>query len=293
MLPQWKHVRVLADDTEIFVLLVFSILQYKFQGQVSKRKYNGKVIDIKATISKLGDKSRDRLALQAPGIILWYSVVPLWLRQIIRHQFDGQDGSQFEDIHGGSSRRRRVDGMNLYCGEAVESLSDLQCILFTRKRDHPRIKVSQLPKSLQLCTSNVHISKFYFGMLLTKLLLEAQPTYLCLVGKPAYGCANIASKAAVLQIVAYMWIKSSPPWSRSTGRCRSDGLPCTIMYCWCWRWRRMCKWQGCCRLGTHFLDTLFGHTFFTFILYTGTFFLFPLFFMRQFLWLAFLLVNIH
>ena len=109
MLPQWKHIRVLADDTDIFVLRVFSILQNKFQAQVSKRIYNGKVVDIKATISKLGDKSGDRLALQAPGIILWYSVI-----QIVRHQFDGQDGSPFEDIHGESSIRRRVDGMNLY-----------------------------------------------------------------------------------------------------------------------------------------------------------------------------------
>ena len=40
----------------------------------------------------------------------------------------------------------------------------------------------------------------------------------------------------------------------------------------------MWEYKGCCRLGTHFLDTLFGHTFFTFILYTGTFFPFsPLF----------------
>ena len=143
--------------------------------------------------------------------------------------------------------------MNLYCGKAVESLSDLKslkCILFTRKRDHPRIKVSQLPTSLQQCTSNVHISKFCFGMLLTKLLLEAQPTYLWLIfgwktkedtPVPVYGCANIASKA-VLQIVAYMWIKFSPPCSRSTCSCRSDGLPC-ILCCWCKGGEECAKWQ--------------------------------------------------
>jgi len=54
--PQRKHIQILADDTDIFVLLVFCVWVYKSAAQVSMKKYDGKVIDIKATALKLGDK---------------------------------------------------------------------------------------------------------------------------------------------------------------------------------------------------------------------------------------------
>ena len=54
--PHHKHVQVLADDADIFVLLVYFIWYYKPLAYISLRKYNGKIIDITATVAKLGNK---------------------------------------------------------------------------------------------------------------------------------------------------------------------------------------------------------------------------------------------
>jgi hypothetical protein len=54
-LPQRRHIQILADDTDIFVLLVYFFRHYKPAAQVSMKNYNGKVIDINATAAKLGD----------------------------------------------------------------------------------------------------------------------------------------------------------------------------------------------------------------------------------------------
>ena len=63
--PQRKHIQILADDTDICVLLVFFLRVYKPAAQVSMKKYDGKVFDIKATALKLGDKCFDLLAVRA------------------------------------------------------------------------------------------------------------------------------------------------------------------------------------------------------------------------------------
>jgi len=54
---QKNHIQILADDTDIFVLLVFFFWVYKPAAQVSMRKCDGKVININTTASKLGNKS--------------------------------------------------------------------------------------------------------------------------------------------------------------------------------------------------------------------------------------------
>ena len=65
LLPPRKDIQILADDTDIFVLLVFFFWTYKPATQVSMRKYDGKVIDINAMALKLGDKCFDQLAIHA------------------------------------------------------------------------------------------------------------------------------------------------------------------------------------------------------------------------------------
>ena len=54
--PHHKHVQVLADDADIFALLVYFIWYYKPLAYISMRKYNGKIIDITATAAKLENK---------------------------------------------------------------------------------------------------------------------------------------------------------------------------------------------------------------------------------------------
>ena len=57
-----KHIQVLADDTDIFELLVYFTLYYNPTAKISMNKYNGQFIDINATVSKYGDKCSNILA---------------------------------------------------------------------------------------------------------------------------------------------------------------------------------------------------------------------------------------
>ena len=53
--PHKKHILVLADNTEIFVLLVYFPWYYNPTAKISLKKYNGQFIDINATVSECGD----------------------------------------------------------------------------------------------------------------------------------------------------------------------------------------------------------------------------------------------
>ena len=57
-----KHIQVVSDDTDIFVLLVYFTWYYNPTAKISMKKYSGQFIDINATVSKYGDKCSNILA---------------------------------------------------------------------------------------------------------------------------------------------------------------------------------------------------------------------------------------
>ena len=60
-----RHIQILADNTDIFVLLLFFYWILKPSAHVTMKKYDGKIIDIKAKAMKLGEKCLDLLATHA------------------------------------------------------------------------------------------------------------------------------------------------------------------------------------------------------------------------------------
>ena len=134
-----------ADDTDIFVLLVFFFWVYKPAVQVSMRKYDGKIIDISATALKLGDKCFDLLAVHAlsgcdtvsypfgKGKI---SALNMLLKLDLNLQvFSELDAEEVDWMKAG------MDFLSyLYCGKIVESLNNLRYTLFSKKKDPPKIK---------------------------------------------------------------------------------------------------------------------------------------------------------
>ena len=55
---------VLADDADMFVMLVYLLWYYKPLAYISMR-YNGNIIAITATVAKLGNKCSDLLSVHA------------------------------------------------------------------------------------------------------------------------------------------------------------------------------------------------------------------------------------
>ena len=60
-----SHVQVTADGTDIFLLLVYHVWRQKLTTKVSMKKHDGTIIDINATVAKLGDKCKSVLPLHA------------------------------------------------------------------------------------------------------------------------------------------------------------------------------------------------------------------------------------
>ena len=60
-----RHIQVGADDTDIFVLLVFFAWKHKVATQISMKKHDGSIISINATAEKLGDKCKCLLPLHS------------------------------------------------------------------------------------------------------------------------------------------------------------------------------------------------------------------------------------
>ena len=58
-------IRVLSDDTDVFVLLVYWVYQAELQCKVQMERWDGTVLDINATCADLGPKCLQLLGVHA------------------------------------------------------------------------------------------------------------------------------------------------------------------------------------------------------------------------------------
>jgi len=238
--PQRKHIQILADDTDIFVLLVFFFWVYKPAAQVSMRKYDGKVIDIKATALKLGDKCFDLLAVHAlsgcdtvsypfgKGKI---NALNLLLKLDLNLQvFTEPDAEEVDWMKAG------IDFLSyLYCGKIMKSLNNLRFTLFSKKKDPPKIK--SLPPTDKSAIE--HVKRARFQVLIWRAADQNNPpaSNLSMFGwkieedipVPVHG--TVVAPNELLELVA-CGCKSVPPCSRANCSCQSAGVSCTL-YCKC------------------------------------------------------------
>ncbi|CAM1319304.1 Uncharacterised protein g7168 [Pycnogonum litorale] len=237
---QRKHIQILADDTDIFVLLVFFCWVYKPVAHVSMRKYDGKVIDITATASKLGDKCFDLLAVHAlsgcdtvsyPFGKGKVSALNLMLKLDLNlHVFTEPDAEEVDWMKAG------IDFLSyLYCGKIMESLNNLRYTLFSRKKDPPKIQT--LPPTDKSAIE--HIKRARLQVLIWRAADQIEPPAdnIFLFGwrieddvpVPVHGI--VVAPKELLKLVA-CGCKSVAPCSRANCSCQSAGVSCTS-YCKC------------------------------------------------------------
>ena len=163
-----EHIQILADDTDIFVLLLFFYWKYRPSAHVTMKKYNGQIIDIKATALKLGDKCLDLLAAHALSSCDTVSypfgkgkmtAINLLLKSnVTLHAFVDPLATEQEWV------REGLHFMSyLYGGEASVSVSSLRFLLFSKKKEPPKIKC--LPPTDDAALQHIRraVSKCYCG----------------------------------------------------------------------------------------------------------------------------------
>jgi len=238
---QTEHIQVLADDTDIFVLLVYFVWCHNDPAQVSMKKYNGEVIDINATAMALGDRCQDLLPAHALSgcdsvsypygkgkafvcSMLLKSKVPL-------RAFADPDASE-EDW----TREGFQFLSYLYGGVVASTLDGLRYLLFSKKKDPPKIK--SLPPTSEAALQ--HIKRARIQVLTWRAADQLHPpdldvsqygwelnkTLLC----PVNGTST-AGPPSLVQLVA-CGCKSSMPCGSLKCSCRAGGLSCTT-YCKC------------------------------------------------------------
>ena len=81
-----QTIRILSDDTDVLVLLVYWTSRMLVAAKIQMEKWNGDVLDINETVRRLGPSKCSQL-LGNHALSVRYSVmIPLWERKTVSAQ---------------------------------------------------------------------------------------------------------------------------------------------------------------------------------------------------------------
>lgn len=238
-----SHVQIIADDTDIFILLVYHVWKHGIRTQVTMKKNDGRVIDINATVSKHGDKCKDLLPMHALSGCDTVSY-PFGRGKIAAANLLLKNTLNLEQMCDSHVPMEVVDkvGTNflvsLYGGKEGSDLNELRYQTFSKKRDPPKIK--SLPPTFKSAVQ--HVRRAYLQTLIWCAADTRGPPDVDITTYgwelkssqegpvPVYGPATVAPPS-VLKVVACS-CKAQPPCATNRCTCRSGGLSCTT-YCQC------------------------------------------------------------
>ena len=80
-----QTIRILSDDTDVLVLLVYWTSRMRIAAKIQMEKWNGDVLDIDETVRRLGPRKYNQL-LGNHALSVRYSVIPLWERKAVSAQ---------------------------------------------------------------------------------------------------------------------------------------------------------------------------------------------------------------
>ena len=239
---QKNHIQVVADDTDIFVLLVYFVWKFKIATQISMKKHDGQIININDTVKKLGDKCQALLPLHAitgcdsvsyPFGKGKVTAVNLLLKKDLQLTALCDSNANEDDILKAGTHFL----VQLYGGDKESDLSTLRYHIFSKNKDPPKIK-SLPPTNIAAAR---HIKRAYIQTLIWDAAdqMNAPDVDLSHFGfkfdvnnipVPDYGCTSVAPPD-LLKVVACT-CKSANPCATNKCSCRAAGLSCTS-YCKC------------------------------------------------------------
>ncbi len=237
-----RHIQILADDTDIFVLLVYFYWLVRPSAHVTMRKYDGKVIDIKETAIKLGDKCLDLLAMHAlsgcdtvsyPFEKGKLTAINLLLKSKLQlHAFVDPNTEVEEWLAEGIGFIKC-----LYGGSTSPTTADLRFFIFKNKKEPPKLKC--LPPTDDSAIQ--HVKRARLQVMLWRAADQMSPPHLDLTDYgwkidkdlpvPVACTTDAIAPASVLQSVA-CGCKAASPCSSQRCSCQANMLSCTS-YCKC------------------------------------------------------------
>ena len=236
---QYRHIQVVADDTDIFVLLLFFVWKVGIKSLVSMRKHDGTVINITETARKLKTKCLTLLPLHAltgcdtvsyPCGKGKATAINMLMKEDL-HLEALLENNDAEAIYAGKNFIS-----SLYGGMSGEDLDHLRYKIFSEKRDPPKIR--NLPPTNEAAAH--HIKRAHLQTLLWAAAEQQSPPKVdstkfgwkksgnTLIPVPG---ANAVAPPELLKVVACS-CKSDTPCTSNRCSCNSSGVSCTS-YCKC------------------------------------------------------------
>ena len=238
-----SHIQVIADDTDIFMLLVYYVWKHKVKTQISMRLHDRRVIDINKTVCHLGNCCKDLLPMHALSGCDTMSY-PYGKGKITAVNLLLKNNLNLEQMCDGNTPIKEIDrvGTNflvcLYGGKPGNDLNYLRYHLFSKRKDPTKIKC--LPPTYESAIH--HVRRAYYQTMTWCAADSDGPPDLNITNFgwemkdtqpepfPIAGSAAVAP-ASILKVVACS-CKSQPSCATNRCTCRAAGLPCTT-YCKC------------------------------------------------------------
>ena len=248
-----KHIQVVADDTDIFALLVFFCGKWQHAVQLSMKKSDGRVIDINATTDQLGRKSSHLLAVHAlSGCDTVSYMFGKGKTSAVSRMMETGDvgldalGEKEADLSDVITAGHRFISTLYSTGKQRDqhprSMNLLRHAIFVSKKDTPKIK--SLPPT-DLATYQ-HILRAHLQTMLWKAADNVGPPPINVsdfgwdtsdgIPKPRTGVSQVAPPE-LLKVVA-CGCNARDACSRNACSCKAVGLSCTA-FC-------KCSAQDCC-----------------------------------------------
>ena len=172
-------VRILSDDTDVFVLLVYWCKKADVSCAVQMERWNGSVLDINATVTALGDKCRGLLGMHALSRCDTVSYPNgrgkvSALRVLTQTDIDELDSVLGEESATQTDLQKAGPSffLSLYCQKESTSLNAARHDIYRKRKIPPPLK--SLPPTdayLALHVQRAHF-KCYYGRRRTSLTLQ-------------------------------------------------------------------------------------------------------------------------
>ena len=237
-------VRILSDDTDVFVLLVYWCKKADVSCAVQMERWNGSVLDINATVTALGDKCRGLLGMHAlsgcdtvsypngRGNVSALRVLPQTDIDELDSVLGEESATQTDLQKAGTSFF-----LSLYCQKESTSLNAARHDIYRKRKNPPPLK------SLPTTDANLalHVQRAHLQMLLWKAADKSDPPDIQLTD---YGWevkehehvmpAVSREPAAPSKLMDVISCSCKAEGKACSGRCScgSSGLSCTS-YCVC------------------------------------------------------------
>ena len=171
-------VRILSDDTDVFVLLVYWCKKADVSCAVQMERWNGSVLDINATVTALGDKCRGLLGMHALSGCDTVSYPNGRGKVSALRVLTQTDIAELDSVLGEESATQTdlqkagtLFFLSLYCQKESTSLNAARRDIYRKRKNPPPLK-SLPPTDANLA---LHVQRAHLQMLLWKAADKPDP----------------------------------------------------------------------------------------------------------------------